>query len=83
MSNIARSPKQIGTLIRNTRRAHEMTQTDLGHKTSLRQGTISKIENGEGSVRIDTLCDVLAALGLEMSFSERSRGEAQDIEDIF
>lgn len=83
MSNIARSPKQTGALIRSARRKRDMTQAQLGEKTNLRQATISKIENGEGAVRLDTLCDVLVALGLEMALQERSKADSKDIEDIF
>lgn len=83
MNAIARSPKQIGATIRSARRGKGMTQTDLGRQTNLRQATISKIENGEGAIRVDTLCDVLAALELEISISERTKGDAKDIEDIF
>lgn len=81
MNDIARSPKQLGAIIRNERRKKNITQTELGGKTSLRQATISKIENGEGAVKISTFCDVLAALGLELVV--RERGKTKDIEDIF
>jgi len=80
---IARSPKQLGTIVRNVRRKRKLTQTELGAKTSLRQATISKIENGEGAVKIETLCDVLAALGLEFDVRERGKPKTRDIEDIF
>lgn len=81
--SIARSPKQLGTIIRNVRRKRKLTQTELGAKTSLRQATISKIENGEGAVKTETLCDVLAALGLELVVRERGKSGSKDIEDIF
>lgn len=82
-SYIARSPQKIGALIRNARKQKGMTQTELGNLTNLRQATISKIENGEGATRLDTFCDVLLALDLEISISDRSRGASQEIEDIF
>lgn len=80
---IARSPKQLGAIIRNVRRKQKLTQTELGAKTRLRQATISKIENGEGAVKTETLCDVLAALGLELVVRERGKLSPKDIEDIF
>jgi HTH-type transcriptional regulator / antitoxin HipB len=83
MDKIARSPKQLGTTIRNFRRNQNITQTQLSAKTSLRQATISKIENGEDAIKIGTLCDVMAALGLELVVRERVRADAKDIEDIF
>jgi HTH-type transcriptional regulator / antitoxin HipB len=83
MDKIARSPKQLGTTIRNFRRKQNITQTQLGEKTGLRQATISKIENGEEAIKISTLCDVLAALGIELVVRERVRAQAKNIEDIF
>jgi HTH-type transcriptional regulator/antitoxin HipB len=44
---------------------------------------ISKIETGQGGVKLSTVSDVLAALGLEMTIAPRTRSSAADIEDIF
>ena len=41
MNQIARTPKQIGEVMRRERRRKGLTQEDLGNKTVLRQGTIS------------------------------------------
>ncbi|MEO0879927.1 MAG: helix-turn-helix domain-containing protein [Pseudomonadota bacterium] len=83
MTDIARSPKQIGALIRKHRRARDLNQTELGAKTSLRQATISNIENGEDATRIGTICDVLAALGLELVIRPRGTQNRSDLEDVF
>ncbi len=83
MDDIARSAKQLGTVIRKARRVKGMNQSQLGEMTGLRQATISKIENGEGATRIDTICDVLAALDLEFAVRLRTKAEPLDIEDIF
>ncbi len=83
MTDIARSPKQIGALIRKRRRAKDLNQTELGAKTSLRQATISTIENGEEATRIGTICDVLAALDLEFVIRPRRTVKPSDLEDVF
>lgn len=83
MKQIARTPKQIGAVIRRARRQQELSQGALGGKTGLRQETLSKIENGNPATRIESICDVLAGLGLELVVRPRSRGEADRIEDIF
>lgn len=83
MDHIARTPKQIGETIRRIRRQHDLSQGALGDKAGLRQETLSKIENGQAATRIETICDVLTALGLEVVIRERSRGEPETIEDIF
>lgn len=81
MASITRTPAHIGAAIRRQRKLKSMTQTELGEKTRLRQATISQLENGEGSVQLKTLTDVLAALDLELVVQERSSGRS--IEDIF
>lgn len=83
MTDIARSPKQIGTLIRKHRRARDLNQTELGAKTSLRQATISNIENGEDATRIGTIFDVLSALDLELVIRPRGNQKSNDLEDVF
>ena len=81
MSSIVRTPAHIGAAIRRQLKLMSITQTELGEKTKLRQATISQIENGDGSVRLKTLTDVLAALNLEFVIQERSSGRG--IEDLF
>lgn len=82
MSSIARTPTQIGATIRRHRKLKELTQTQLGEKTRLRQATISQLESGEGGIQLKTLTDVLAALNLELVIQERS-ASTRDIEDLF
>ena len=83
MANLARNTKQIGALIRRKRKKRNMTQTDLGVITGLRQETISLIENGSPSTRIETLLSVIGALDLEIRIDERSKTQSSDIEGIF
>lgn len=83
MDQIARTPKQIGDAIRRSRRRAGTSQSETGTKAGLRQETLSKIENGNPAARIDSICDVLAALDLELVIRPRSKGTLADIEDIF
>lgn len=83
MNSIARTPKQIGDAIRRQRRKLGLNQSELGEKTQLRQATISAVENGEAGTQLRTLCDVLAALDLELVIRPRTKGSAEAIEDIF
>lgn len=71
MSNLARNPKQIGNIIRTARRHRNLTQVDLSNKSGIRQETISLIETGNSSARIDSLLAVLAALDLEFRIAPR------------
>jgi HTH-type transcriptional regulator/antitoxin HipB len=83
MDPIARTPKQIGDILRRHRRKLTMNQTQLGERTKLRQATISAVEAGEPGTQIRTLCDVMAALGLEFVIRPRTQGSPDEIENIF
>lgn len=83
MAHIARTPKQIGEVVRRRRLQAGQTQTELGKRAGLRQGTISRIETGNKATEIESICLTLAALGLELVISDRSQGSVQDIEAMF
>ncbi|QPH54663.1 helix-turn-helix domain-containing protein [Pontivivens ytuae] len=83
MDHIARTPKQIGDALRRIRRSQDQTQSETGRKAGLRQETLSKIETGNPATKIQTICDILAALDLELVIRERSKGAPDEIEDIF
>ena len=83
MNDLARSPGQLGNIIRRARKRKGLTQTDLGARTRRRQETISLIENGNPATRIDTLLGVLASLDLEIRIAPRSKGSPADIEKFF
>jgi HTH-type transcriptional regulator/antitoxin HipB len=83
MTDLARTPKQIGNLIRRARKQGGLSQTALGDKAGLRQETISLIETGHPAARLETILAVLAALDLELRMAPRSSGSATDIEDMF
>lgn len=80
MSNLARTPKQIGALIRRNRKRLGLSQSALGQRAGLRQETISLIETGNPATRLDTLLALLAALDLELRVAARSR--RHDVEDL-
>lgn len=83
MSNLARTPRQIGTIIQRARKKCGWTQTQLAERAGLRQGTISVIEKGDTPAKLDSILAVLAALDLEFRVGERSKGTGQDIEELF
>jgi HTH-type transcriptional regulator/antitoxin HipB len=83
MTQLARTPKQLGVILRRQRRLANLTQSELGRRVGLRQATISEIESGHRATRIGTICDLLAALDLELTIAQRSKSSPDDIEDIF
>jgi HTH-type transcriptional regulator/antitoxin HipB len=83
MDHIARTPQQIGAIVRRQRKKLGLSQDDLGTRIHLRQATISKVESGEPATRLQTLLDTLSALDLEIVIRPRTRGSANEIEDLF
>lgn len=83
MDDLARTPGQVGTLVRRARKKKGWSQTELGSKAGLRQETISLIETGNPAAKLETILAVLAALDLEFRMAPRSRAAAPDIEDLF
>ncbi|ANW03205.1 helix-turn-helix domain-containing protein [Bradyrhizobium icense] len=83
MTDLARTPNQIGNLIRRTRKKWGLSQSQVGARAGLRQETISLIETGHPAAKLDTILAVLAALDLEFRIVPRSKGTAADLEDIF
>lgn len=83
MEQIARTPKQIGDAVRRQRRKLGLNQTSLGDRTKLRQATVSAVEAGSPGTQLGTLCDLLAALDLELVLRPRTKAKPAEIEDIF
>lgn len=83
MNDLARTPKQIGTIIQRARKKRGWTQMALAERAGLRQATISLIESGDKPAKLASILAVLAALDLEFRVGARTKGRAQDIEDIF
>jgi HTH-type transcriptional regulator / antitoxin HipB len=79
----ARNEKQLGAVLRRIRKQAGLSQSDLGEKIHLRQGTVSRLESGQPAVQLRTLIAVLSALELEITLRPRSKGSASEIEDIF
>jgi len=83
MTDLARTPNQIGNLIRRARRKRGWSQSELGRRAGLRQETISLIETGNPATRLETILVLLASLDLEFRIAPRTRSAVSDIEDIF
>jgi HTH-type transcriptional regulator/antitoxin HipB len=82
MDQIARTPVQIGAVVRRRRKALELSQDALGEKISMRQATISNLEAGDRGAKIGTLLDAMSALGLELVIRPRTRGRADEMDDL-
>ncbi len=83
MTELARTPRQIGNLIRRARKERGWSQTRLGEKAGLRQETISLIETGNPATKLETMLALLATLDLEFLIAPRSKSQISDIEKLF
>lgn len=83
MDTKARTPKQIGELIRHYRKEQSLTQAKLADKAGTLPRQISLIETGSETLKIETICNVIAALGLVMKIEKQIASNAPKIEDIF
>lgn len=83
MEQITRTPEQLVAVLRRFRKKRGLSQEALGRQIHMRQATISAIENSATDMRLGTLLDTLAALDLELVVRPRSKGTAQEIEEVF
>jgi HTH-type transcriptional regulator/antitoxin HipB len=82
MEQVARTPKQFGSLLRQRRIELGLTQGELAARIRLRQPTVSAMETS-ATVRTTTLLSALAALDLEIIIRPRTKTSAKDIEALF
>lgn len=59
----------MGDLIRNVREKKNMTQAELGEKIGVRKAQISRLENSNGNMRLDTILKIFDALEAQVNFS--------------
>lgn len=83
MYQIIRIDTQLGNAIRRERRKQNITQGELGQRVGMHQETISRIEHGNGAIKLSNLLALLAALGLEMQLHPRSQTQDQQLENLF
>jgi len=63
-----RQVQLVGRKIRQLRKQHKLTQTELSSRIGIQQSDLSRMEKGEYRVRLDTLFRILAEF--EMSMGE-------------
>lgn len=78
MDYAARTPAQLGPILRSIRMERGLTQKEAGAKVGLKQSTISAIESDSARTSVDTLYKLLSALELELIVRDKpsDRGAA-------
>src|SRR3546814_8390243 len=81
MTQVARSPKQLGNLIQRARRQKGLTQTELAGLSGLRKELISKIEGGHDGTKLSSIYTLFAALGLDL-LVDRSEEHTSELQSL-
>ena len=80
MEYVARTPQQLGQILKACRSKRGLTQGIAGAKVGLRQAQISAIETHGAEITVDTLYRLLSALGLELVLREMPSGDTSPTE---
>ncbi|MEK8025953.1 helix-turn-helix domain-containing protein [Pseudaquabacterium rugosum] len=76
MKQLLSVPSQVGQVLRATRKAAKLSQKDLAARLGLSQNRLSELETDPGTMRVDQLLAVLAALGMELQVQPRGGEQA-------
>jgi HTH-type transcriptional regulator/antitoxin HipB len=83
MDTIVRTSRQLGSALRRARRRKGLSQGELASRAQLRQATVSELEGGKATSRLDTIVAVMLALDLEIVLRPRTSGVADDIGKLY
>jgi transcriptional regulator with XRE-family HTH domain len=61
-----RQVQLVGRKIRQLRKQHNLTQTELSNRIGIQQSDLSRMEKGEYRVSLDNLFKILAEFGLSI-----------------
>jgi HTH-type transcriptional regulator / antitoxin HipB len=66
MDYLIQTPNQLASHLRSLRRAHHLTQAQLGTLVGLDQTRIAKIEKDPQRISVEQLVKILSALGVRL-----------------
>ncbi|WP_343858884.1 helix-turn-helix domain-containing protein [Aliiglaciecola litoralis] len=69
------TPKDLGAIIKDSRKSHNWTQTDLAERIGVFQKDISNWETKPEKITIDMLIKVCAALDLDFNIDKLSHNK--------
>src|SRR5712691_5837620 len=81
------SPRKIhlvGSRIRELRKGRRLTQTELSQRIGIAQSDLSRMEQGEYKVGLDTLFKILQVFDLKMGefFGEQDTPDAVEVREL-
>jgi transcriptional regulator with XRE-family HTH domain len=83
-SHSPRKVALVGSRIRELRKGHHLTQTELSEKIGVAQSDLSRMEQGEYKVGLDTLFKILQVFDLKMGefFGETESPAEREARDL-
>lgn len=80
MEYVARTPQQLGQVLKACRKKRQLTQGAVGARVGVRQSQISSIETHGAEITVDTLYRLISALGLELVLRDMQARDARPTE---
>ena len=66
------SARDLGEVVRRSRREQGLTQIALAERANVARGVVQKLESGRGTVNLPTVLKVLRTLSLDLLVSSRA-----------
>ena len=74
VDHVARTPAQLGPILKSCRIERGLTQRSAGAPVGLKQSTVSQIEAHAERSSVASLYKLLSALNLELVISDKDKG---------
>lgn len=78
MDYVARTPQQLGAVLKGTRKQRGLSQAEIGVKAGFAQPKISLIESHTATTSIEILYKTISALGLELVLRDKPAVKTKD-----
>lgn len=77
-----RNPKELGTILRNRRKAQGFDQSDFGSYISVSDRTVRNIENGATGTKTQTVLQASKELGVTLFLKEANQKQAVNVRTL-
>jgi HTH-type transcriptional regulator/antitoxin HipB len=74
VDHVARTPAQLGPILKSCRIERGLTQRNAGAPVGLKQSTVSQMETHAERSSIESLYKLLSALNLELLLRDKDKG---------
>ena len=75
------APRELGEALRRVRRERGMTQIDLAARANVARSALQKLEEGRGTVNLDTVLKLLRTLSLDLEVVSRTNAYEEPSEE--